>query len=65
MELMKKVVLKLTPEEKKTILDLQDMLISYCLSGDFPQCVGCPFDRNNNGRCIKAQFFNTLNKLID
>lgn len=62
---MKKVVLKLTPEEKKTISDLKNMLVGYCLSGDFTQCVNGPFDRNNNGKCIKAQFFNTLDKLID
>lgn len=65
MELMKKVVLKLTPEEKETIIGLKEILNGYCISSDFPQCVNCPFDRNNNGKCIKAQFFNTLDKLVD
>lgn len=65
MELVEKVALKLTPEEKETIAELKGILTGYCIASNFPQCVNCPFDRNKNGKCIKAQFFSTLDKLID
>ena len=65
MRLKKKIMLELTPEEKETITKLKDVLDGFCVSSDFVQCTHCPFDRNGNGKCIKAQFFNTLDNIID
>ena len=62
---MKRITLELTPMEKETITKLKDALDGFCVSSDFIQCTNCPFDRNGNGKCIKAQFFNTLDKITD
>lgn len=59
MELMKKVVLKLTPAEKFKIEELKEELEKICKEYS---CENCPFDKNNNGKCIQRQFFNILNE---
>lgn len=63
MQLMKRIILKLTPAEKSKIEELEKELAKICKEN--PQCDNCPFDKNNNGLCIKKQFFSALREYID
>jgi adenine-specific DNA glycosylase len=63
MQLMKKLVLKLTSTEKSKIEELEEELAKICKEN--PRCENCPFDENNNGLCIKKQFFSGLKNYLD
>lgn len=61
MKLMKRLVLDLTPAEKFKIEELKGELEKICKEHS-DRCENCPFDKNNNGKCIQRQFFNILNE---
>ena len=63
MQLMKKLVLKLTSTEKSKIEELEEELAKICKEN--PHCENCPFDENKNGLCIRKQFFSGLKNYLD
>ena len=62
MNLKRETIIQLSVMEKTVLKDLDNTLAEFCES---EACENCPFDSEENGCCIKANFLSALNKIAN